>query len=133
MNTFGSFGTVLLFAVGVLVGTQGHAFFNPPPPPNPYPSLAKVGEPRVTANVAAALLNNDERTLATLLEDEVLQQLQQAISGMIEFEEVKFTNAAASRGRILAGYIVQGRDAQRQREVVGVVLHVVDGEVVGVN
>jgi predicted lipid-binding transport protein (Tim44 family) len=105
---------------------------------NPYPSLDRVEEPAQSAKVAAALANNDARTLANLLDNQTLSDLREALMSpmgapMADIRNVKFVGATAKQGRVLAGYVVSGKDMQGSDAIVGVVLDVENGEIVGVN
>lgn len=105
---------------------------------NPYPSLDRVDEPSATALVATALLNNDPKALANLLDTDVLTSLRDALMSpmgapMADIRTVKFVGATSKAGRVLAGYIVSGKDMQGSDAIVGVVLDVENGQIVGVN
>jgi hypothetical protein len=105
---------------------------------NPYPSLDRVDEPGTTAEVATALVNNDAKALARLLDNGTLTSLRDALTGplgapMADIRTVKFVGATSKAGRVLAGYIVSGKDMQGSDAIVGVVLDVESGQIVGVN
>ena len=105
---------------------------------NPYPSLDRVDEPAATAQVATALLNNDPKALASLVDTEILTSLRDALMSpmgapMADIRNVKFVGATSKAGRVLAGYIITGKDMQGSDAIVGVVLDVENGEIVGVN
>jgi len=46
---------------------------------------------------------------------------------------VRFVGATQKANRVLAGYIVTGKDMQGSDAIVGVVLDVENGQIVGVN
>ena len=105
---------------------------------NPYPSLDRVEEPTTTAEVAAALLNNDPKSLARLLDNQTLTELRDALMSpmgapMSDIRSVKFVGATSKAGRVLAGYAVSGKDMQGSDAIVGLVLDVENGQIVGVN
>ncbi len=105
---------------------------------NPYPSLDRVAEPSTTALVATALANNDPKALARLLDNEILSDLREALMSplgapMADIRNVRFVGATAKDGRVLAGYIVTGKDMQGSDAIIGFVLGVENGEIVGVN
>ena len=105
---------------------------------NPYPSLDRVDEPAATAEVAVALLNNDPKALARLLDNSTLTSLREALMSpmgapMSDIRNVKFVGATSKAGRVLAGYVVTGKDTQGSDAIVGLVLDVEHGEIVGVN
>src|SRR5258708_33509741 len=78
---------------------------------NPYPSLDRVDEPSTTALVATALLNNDPKALATLMDNETLTNLRDALTSptgapMADIRDVRFVGATSKGGRVLVGYVV---------------------------
>jgi hypothetical protein len=105
---------------------------------NPYPTLDRVDEPPVSGLVATALLNNDPKALARLLDNGTLTNLRDALTSpmgapMADIRRVRFVGATQKAGRVLAGYIVTGKDMQGSDAIVGVVLDVENGQIVGVN
>ena len=52
---------------------------------------------------------------------------------MADIRQVKFVGAAAKAGRVLAGYIVTGKDLSGTDAIVGFVLDLENGQIVGVN
>ncbi len=68
-----------------------------------------------------------------MLDAETLKALDQAIQPVTTIFEMRFLGAVQKDAEILVGYTVQGRDRSGQDMAVGFVLHVVDGEVRGVN
>ena len=105
---------------------------------NPYPTLDRVDEPQTGAMVATALLNNDPKALARLLDNGTLTSLRDALMSpmgtpMADIRNVRFVGATQKANRVLAGYIVTGKDMQGSDAIVGVVLDVENGQIVGVN
>ncbi|HEU5288423.1 MAG TPA: hypothetical protein VFV20_08470 [Candidatus Limnocylindria bacterium] len=105
---------------------------------NPYPSLDRVEEPAQTAAVATALMNNDAKGLAGLLDSQTLQELKDALMSptgapVADIRSIKFAGATSKAGRTLAGYIVTGKDVQGADAIVGFVLNIENGQIVGVN
>ena len=105
---------------------------------NPYPSLDRLEEPTQTAQVANALANNDPKTLASLLDNQTLSDLRDALMSptgapMADIRTVKFIGATGKSGRTLAGYVVTGKDMQGSDAIVGFVLNMENGQIVGVN
>lgn len=105
---------------------------------NPYASLDKIEEPSQSAEVAAALLNNDPKTLARIMDTTTLGALREALMSpmgapMADIRQVKFVGAAARSGKVLAGYIVTGKDLSGSDAIVGFVLDLENGQIVGVN
>ena len=105
---------------------------------NPFPSLDRVEEPAQTAAVATALSNNDPKSLAQLLDNQSLTDLRDALMAptgapLADIRNVKFVGATGKAGRVLAGYVVTGKDMQGSDAIVGFVLNVENGQIVGVN
>jgi hypothetical protein len=105
---------------------------------NPYPSLDRVDEPAATAEVAAAILNSDATTLAKLVDTQTLTSLRDALTSpmgapMSDVRSVKFVGATSKAGRVLAGYVLSGKDAQGSDAIIGFVLDIEHGQIVGVN
>ena len=101
--------------------------------PNPYPSLPAVSEPFVARQLADAMIAGDARMLAALADREVLGALGEAIQPVSIVFEMRFLGAVERNGEVLVAYAVEGRDRSGQDVPVGVVLRVVDNQVVGVN
>jgi hypothetical protein len=105
---------------------------------NPYPSLDRVEEPATTAQVAAAILNSDAKTLAQLMDNQTLMSLRDALlsptgAPMSDIRSIKFVGATTKFGRVLAGYIASGKDMQGTDAIIGFVLDLENGQIVGVN
>jgi len=108
------------------------------PRENPYPTLDRVEEPPASAEVAAALANNDPKALARVMDNETLTALKDALTDPLgvpiaDIRNVKFVGATGKEGRVLAGYVVTGKDMNGSDAIVGFVLSVENGEIVGVN
>jgi hypothetical protein len=105
---------------------------------SPYAALDRIEEPGVTAEVAAAIENTDSRTLARLMSTQQLQALRQALMSPLDrpiadVRSVKFTGATARGTRVVAAYILSGKDMGGTDSIVGFVLDVENGQIVGVN
>jgi hypothetical protein len=105
---------------------------------NPYPTLERVDEPSITANIASAIANNDARTLAHLVDTETLKSLQQALLSPLDrpiadVRSVRFLGATAKGNRVVAAYVLTGKDLGGDDAIVAFVLDVENGEIVGVN
>ena len=127
-----------LFVFGVVAGVAVQRVTDTGTRANPYPSLDRVEEPAQTAAVANALSNNDAKALAGLLDNQTLSDLRDALMSaegapMADIRSVKFVGATGKSGRILAGYILTGKDMQGSDAIVGFVLNVENGQIVGVN
>ena len=127
-----------LFVFGIVAGVAVQRVTESGTRANPYPSLDRVEEPQQTAEVAAALSNNDAKALAGLLDNQSLSDLRDALMSpegapLADIRSVKFVGATSKAGRTLAGYIVTGKDMQGTDAIVGFVLNVENGQIVGVN
>ena len=127
-----------LFVGGIVGGVVVQRATDPGVRANPYASLDKIEEPSQSAEVAAALLNNDPKTLARMLDTTTLGALREALMSpmgapMADIRQVKFVGAAAKSGKVLAGYIVTGKDLSGSDAIVGFVLDLENGQIVGVN
>jgi hypothetical protein len=127
-----------LFVFGIVAGVALQRVTDSGARENPYPSLDRVEEPTQTAAVATALANNDAKSLAQLLDNQTLTDLRDALTDpmgapMADIRNVKFVGATGKSGRILAGYVVTGKDMQGSDAIVGFVLNVENGQIVGVN
>lgn len=127
-----------LFVGGIAGGIVVQRFTDPGIRANPYPSLERIDEPSQTAEVAAALLHNDPKTLARLLDGETLNALREALLTPLQvpiadIRQVRFVGATGKSGKVLAGYVVSGKDMSGADAIVGVVLDVENGQIVGVN
>ena len=105
---------------------------------NPYPSLDRVEEPAQSAEVAAALLNNDPKALARIMGKTTLSALRDALMSpmgapMADIRQVKFVGATSKGGKVLAGYVVTGKDMSGTDAIVGLVVGLENGQIVGVN
>jgi len=105
---------------------------------NPYPALERVEEPSIGANVASAIENSDARGLARLVDTQNLQALQQALLSPLDrpiadVRSVRFVGATAKGNRVVAAYVLSGKDMGGTDAVVAFVLDVENGQIVGVN
>lgn len=127
-----------LFVGGIVGGVLVQRATDPGVRANPYASLDKIQEPSQSAELAAALLNNEPKTLARIMDATSLGALREALMSpmgapMADIRQVKFVGAAAKDGKVLAGYIVTGKDMSGTDAIVGFVLDVENGQIVGVN
>ena len=124
---------VALFLVGVGLGATVRLATQSPPPANPFPSHPPTSEPLAAAEVAAALRADDPARLAALLDEQRLDELNEALAPIVEPTEVRHVGSVQAGDFVLSGYLVRGRDADGDRTIVGLILSVLDGAVVGVN
>jgi hypothetical protein len=127
-----------LFIGGIVAGVAVQRVTDPGVRANPYASLDRVDEPGQTAEVAQALLNNDPKALAQMLDNETLTALRDALMSpmgapMADIRQVKFVGATGKASKVLVGYVVTGKDMSGTDAIVGFVLDVENGQIVGVN
>jgi len=128
-----AWGTILCLLVGLVLGVVVHAVTDQGPAATPYPSIQKTDEPQIAHDVAAAVLNDDARTLSTQLSSDLLKQLGEALTPIADVRKVQFVGAVEDQGRVLSAYVAQGKSTQGQELIVGFVLQVRADQVVGVN
>lgn len=129
---------VALFIGSIVVGGLVQRYTDSSVKENPYAQLDRLEEPAVTAAVATALLNGDSKMLAQRLDTDTLSALREALmspSGapIADVRNVRFVGATGKGTRILAGYILSGKDMSGIDAIVGFVLDVENGQIVGVN
>ena len=105
---------------------------------NPYSQLDKIEEPAVSAEVASAIANGDAKVLADRLDTDTLTALRDALMSpagapIADVRSVRFVGATGKGSRILAGYVLSGKDMSGIDAIVGFVLDVENGQIVGVN
>lgn len=132
-RTLGTWVTLLLFVLGLVVGVAIQSYVSPPPTATSYAELPPVNEPPEAAAMVRLIVADDARGLAAVMEGEVLQALGAALQPLREVFEMKFVGAVERRGDILASYVATGREQNAQSFSVGVVFRVSGGKVVGVN
>lgn len=138
MNEGRSALILALFLGGIVGGLVVQRATDPGVRANPYPSLDRVEEPAQSAEVAAALLNNDPKALARIMDNATLGALRGALMSpvgapMADIRQVKFVGATSKAGKVLAGYVVTGKDMSGSDAIVGLVLDLENGQIVGVN
>ena len=121
------------FLTGLVAGVVLYAVTDRGADANPYASLPRAAEPAVTADVARAIQADDAKGLASLLDMEVLQQLQTAIEPLTDIRSTKFVGAVEKSGRVLAAYVAGGKTSDGTDVLVGFVLNVTGDQIVGVN
>ena len=127
-----------LFVGGIVAGVAVQRVTDPGVRANPYASLDKIDEPGQSAQVAAALLNNDPKELARIMDSTTLGALREALMSpmgapMADIRQVKFVGATAKAGKVLAGYVLSGKDMSGTDAIVGFVINLENGQIVGVN
>ena len=127
-----------LFIGGIVAGVAVQRVTDPGVRANPYASLDKIDEPGQSAQVAAALLTNDPKELARIMDSTTLGALREALMSpmgapMADIRQVKFVGATARAGKVLAGYVLSGKDMSGTDAIVGFVINLENGQIVGVN
>ena len=127
-----------LFIGGIVAGVAVQRVTDPGVRANPYASLDRIDEPGQSAEVAQALLANDPKALARTMDSTTLTALRDALMSpmgapMADIRQVKFVGATGKAGRVLAGYVVTGKDMSGTDAIVGFVLNIENGQIVGVN
>jgi hypothetical protein len=128
-----AFASIAIFALGIVGGIALHQIADRGPAENPFPSLPRSDEPAASRDVVAAIAADDPRTLAKLLTADQLNDLNMAMRPIVDVRKTKFVGAAESEGRLLAAYIVTGKNDSGTDFIVGFVLRVSNDQVVGVN
>jgi hypothetical protein len=105
---------------------------------SPYATLDRIEEPPAAADVAIALSNGDPKSLSRLMDNHSLTALREALMSPLgapiaDVRSVRFVGATAKGARVLAGYILNGKDMSGGDAIVGFVLDVENGKIVGVN
>lgn len=83
--------------------------------------------------MAQAIASDDARTLSRNLDQDALKALQTAIEPIVDVRSVRFVGAVEKNGKVLAGYVMGGRDQSGMDLLVGFVLQVQGDQIVGVN
>ena len=100
MNEARAVMVLALFVGGLAMGVVVQRVTDTGGRSNPYASLDRVDEPSSTALVATALLNNDPRALATLMDNDILTNLRDALMSpmgapMADIRDVRFVGATS--------------------------------------
>jgi hypothetical protein len=138
MNEARAVLVLAMFVFGLVGGVVLNKVTDTGPRANPYPSLDKVEEPEQSAKLAYALSNNDAKALAGLMDNNTLGSLREALMSpmgapLVDIRSVRFVGATTKSGKTLAGYVVNGKDAQGLDSIIGFVLDIEHGQIVGVN
>ena len=125
--------TIFLFLVGVGAGIGFIRFGMParPAPVDRFASLDRTAvEPVPASAVAQELARNDVHGLAQLLDSDTLTAIQTQLKPLVTFENVQFVGATSDGEDTIAGYVVKGRDQDRNLGLVGLVIRLHGGQVV---
>ena len=127
-----------LFIGGIVGGVAVQRVTDPGVRANPYARLDKIDEPGQSAEIAQALLASDPKALARIMDSTTLTALRDALMSpmgapMADIRQVKFVGATGKGAKVLAGYIVTGKDMSGTDAIVGFVLNIENGQIVGVN
>jgi hypothetical protein len=124
---------VATFVAGIVLGVLVYVLLNVRPAPVSFPTVPSVSEPREAAAVAAAIAQDDARTLSNLLTDDLLAELSDALSPLVDVTEVKFVRAVSQNGVTLSAYVAKGHTQEGASSAAGFVLWTRDGQIVKVN
>ena len=138
MNEGRAILVLALFVGSVVAGVTAQRVTDAGPRENPYAQLDKIEEPANTAQVAQALINSDAKSLARLMDNQTLTALREALMSPIgnpiaDVRSVRFVGATGKASRVLAGYVLSGKDMSGAEAIVGFVLNIENGQIVGVN
>ncbi|MDQ2952762.1 MAG: hypothetical protein M3R54_10925 [Chloroflexota bacterium] len=138
MNEGRAILVLALFVGSIVAGITVQRTADSGPRENPYAQLDKLDEPSTTSQVAQALLNSDAKSLARLMDSQTLTALREALMSpagnpIADVRSVRFIGATGKATRVLAGYILSGKDMRGTDAIVGFVLNVENGQIVGVN
>ena len=127
-----------LFIGSIVAGVVVQRYSDTGVKENPYTQLDRVDEPAVTATIATAILNGDAKTLADRLDNDTLTALREALMSpagapIADVRSVRFAGATGKGTKILAAYVLSGKDMSGIDAIVGFVLDVENGQIVGVN
>ncbi len=139
MHPFRTALTLALFVGGLAAGVVAYRVADSPEQATTYPTLEKsAAEPRVTAILADAIREEDARALASVISQENLGKLREALqptgTPIAEVRTLVFKGTVTNNsGRTLAAYVANIRDMNGMDIPVGFVLQVQDDQIVGVN
>jgi hypothetical protein len=127
--------TLVLFTISLALGVAVHvAMATPPPTVDRFPTIARgVAEPAPAAAITRAITAKDPKALATAYTAELLQAFQEAITPLVDVDEIRYAGGVEQDGETLASYVATGHDQQGQSAISGFVIHVQDGNITSFN
>jgi hypothetical protein len=125
---------VVLFLAAVAGGIAIHVLVaTPPPPASRFPAMnPNAPEPQVTAQITAAIADQNPQNLAASYSAELLQAFQEAMAPVTDVSEIRYVGGLERDGETLASYVAVGQ-AQGQSVMTGFVVHVQNGQITGFN
>lgn len=127
--------TLVLFAASVGLGAVLHVGATPPEQQiDRFPTIAGgAPEPGVSADIARAIMAKDPQALARTYTADMLQAYQEAMSPVVEADEIRYVGGVAREGETLASYVVTGQTDDGTSLISGFVVHVKDNQITGFN
>jgi hypothetical protein len=127
--------TLVLFVGSVALGATLHVGARPPEQQiDRFPTIAgRAAEPAIAANIARAIMAKDPQALAKTYSADMLQAYQEAMSPVVEAEEIRYVGGVEREGETLASYVVTGQTAEGVSLISGFVVHVKDNQITGFN
>jgi hypothetical protein len=125
--------TLALFVAGLAIGVAGYGVVNAAPPLPTYPPLASAPEPQIAHDLAAAIVAGDAKGIADHLQPDAADALSTALKPIVEVTSMEYLGTVEQDGKDLAGYVIHGRDQNKAKQVVGVVVDVSGGTIVAIN
>jgi hypothetical protein len=127
--------TLVLFAASVALGATLHVGAKPPEQQiDRFPTIAGgAAEPAIAADIARAIMAKDPQALAKAYTADMLQAYQEAMSPVVEADDIRYVGGVEREGETLASYVVTGQTAEGMSLISGFVVHVKDNQITGFN
>lgn len=127
--------TLVLFVASVALGATLHVGAKPPEQQiDRFPTIAGgAAEPAVAADIARAIMAKDPQALAKTYTADMLQAYQEAMSPIVDAEDIRYVGGVEREGETLASYVVTGQTAEGASLISGFVVHVKDNLITGFN
>lgn len=127
--------TLVLFVASLALGAALHVGAKPPEQQiDRFPTIAGgAAEPAVAADIARAIIAKDPQALAKTYSADMLQAYQEAMSPVVEADDIHFVGGVEREGETLASYVVTGQTAEGASLISGFVVHVKDNQITGFN
>jgi hypothetical protein len=125
-----------LFVAALALGVAIHVVAaTPDAPSDRFPTIARgnAAEPVVSAAITAAISAKDPRALASAYSAELLQGFQEAMTPVVDVDEIRYAGGVERDGETLASYVATGLDQNGESVMSGFVVHVQDGQITGFN
>jgi hypothetical protein len=127
--------TLVLFTASVALGATLHVGAKPPEQQiDRFPTIAGgAAEPAIAADIARAIMAKDPQALARTYTADMLQAYQEAMSPVVEADDIRYVGGVEREGETLASYVVTGQTAEGMSLISGFVVHVKDSQITGFN